>query len=321
MKFLSLAALVVGVQSAADEPIDCAIAQRQGIEVVELHTGENNELECHPVVNDGKSLDELFDEMIDDMEEEDPEDLFDGEDPEIGMVELRSMTGRRPSQLAWIKLKDEPNFLPGIDDSRKKRILTQRLKGYGCWCNPKFGKAPYPDHAMPHDGHAVDELDEACRKLTQCQKCLNIEDAQCPSSSGFAFLSGDKYPGKTSCDNRKNRSNQCRMNACKCAEDFANNIRDVYLGSNWSFNGEYFLHRRFWKKKEKRGEPSMDYEGTCTTVASGGRPLECCGPSFPNKKPYDPTERSCCSKAARAYTMAFQECCADGRVRPLGECV
>merc|ERR1711990_1183667 len=73
--------------------------------------------------------------------------------------------------MAYHKLEGNANFMVETvhDGKNKRKNFAYMLQGYGCHCFPN-GKASVGGKSKP-----VDALDEACRALYRCHKCVDIE--------------------------------------------------------------------------------------------------------------------------------------------------
>lgn len=305
MKLFQAAFLTLTLKHAraTSGQVDCATA--------EPGTFIEDEGLCYSKIDSTLSMDELFELMIDELEEEDPDFENEGDDLE------RAAANKRPLLMAWKLLepyKETDQLFPGYMKNKKRKLFVS-IKQYGCWCFPRVGKYPYPKHDLPHDGNAVDELDQACRTLATCQKCIQIEEGhdRCnPAKESFGWLRNSN--NEMTCEMSKNK-NSCKKNSCSCGKQFAETIRDLFL-NGFESDKKYMLSKKWMKilKRSGRKDQAYDFEGECTTVSSGMKRLECCGDSYPNKKPYPADERSCCSASGKPYDMIVQQCCSDGRV-------
>jgi hypothetical protein len=186
--------------------------------------------------------------------------------------------------------------------------MVKRISNYGCHCFPGSSRS-----AIGY-GQAVDQIDEACRSLQQCHKCVDIDfNNACDVDFGRYRYDIDAGTGAVDCS----RNSGCKLAQCLCDAEFAYN-----LGSFWddaNHNEFYWLSKRNKKVRAKKGLPIMDPSATC--VQSCGMNVDtCCGDNFPNKKPFDSSARSCCAVSGATYDFATQECCADGSIRNPGSC-
>jgi len=228
---------------------------------------------------------------------------------------------------------EEPEGLEGYSRGKMRKVLYGRLSNYGCWCDPNQGLL------QARNGFVADPMDQACKDLFQCQKCLPIEHGEsCPSADGnnreykYRYNSEDEVSG-ISCDHHKN--DQCGNDKCSCAKRFAETVASLWGEGDWQWDNAYWLNKNFVKRVlknrphrntdsdrwfEKDNFELFDWSFNCALgTASPQNEIACCG-VFPNIKPYNADSRLCCPAASRAYEPHTQTCCDDGRVRPIGEC-
>lgn len=209
--------------------------------------------------------------------------------------------------MAYHKLEGNPNFMVETvhDGKNKRKNFAYMLQGYGCHCFPN-GKA-----SVGGKGKPVDALDEACRALYRCHKCVDIENPEntCDLDNG-----GYKYQlnagGAIGCATPE-KTPQCKSDQCSCDRKFAETVFDLWTGNDWSFNQDHWLNPRYVKAAEKNGISVFDYDATCV-MGANVTPDACCGDAFPNKVPYNSGMKECCSVAAKPYNAATDVCCDSG---------
>lgn len=186
--------------------------------------------------------------------------------------------------------------------------ISKRLQNYGCHCFPGSTRS-----AIGH-GNAVDELDEACRTLGQCHKCVDIDFGNACDVDWGKYRYTVDGSGAVDCS----RNTGCKLAQCLCDAEFAYSVGGFWDDAN--HNGFFWLQKRNKKIRAKNGMPIMDPAVTCQATLGGVQPDSCCGNAFPNKKPYDSTARDCCALSGTTFNAGFEECCADGSVRNIGAC-
>lgn len=210
--------------------------------------------------------------------------------------------------MAYHMLENEPNFMVDtVNTNRNKRKnFSYMLQGYGCHC--------FPTHksTIGGKGAPVDALDEACRALYRCHKCIDIEaPGECDTDQG-----GYKYQliadGSVGCDS-PDKKKDCQEHQCQCDRHFAETVRDLWVdpASTWTFNPDYWLNPRYVKEAEDAGIPVFDSDATCV-MGANVTPNACCGDSYPNKVPYADTTKACCAVVSKPYNSAIDVCCATG---------
>lgn len=228
--------------------------------------------------------------------------------------------------MAFHRLENEPTFLqdtfvqnmPTYDTTKTKRqVFQSMLTNYGCHCFPqhkstKGGKGP-----------AVDQLDEACRTLYRCHRCIDIEDpGQCDTDQGG--YNYEKLPnGGLNCDIPSRKKPECQKNQCLCDARFADTVYDLFMNTNndnWVFDANFWLHGKYVKVAEKNNVAVFDKAASCQAGVSS-TPNKCCGDNYPDKQPYNDNDRSCCSQANKLFNPMTHECClSSGQVSTAGAC-
>ena len=217
--------------------------------------------------------------------------------PDLAPRKFNSIVGMAHSQVTTALSKDD---------------FGEKINKYGCHCFPNGSKA------AGGVGPAVDDMDSLCKKLYRCHKCIQIEfgeDAVDVDDGRYTWaLQGDNT---LSCE--KNQNNPARKALCECDRDFAYAMGEIW--SDDGFNPFYWLSNRNARHegKEKNDGSVFDYDQTCQPAANGSGPADaCCGASYPNKEPYDSTQRTCCNDVL--INVLTQECCGNGSVGSIGSC-
>lgn len=210
--------------------------------------------------------------------------------------------------MAYHKLENHPDFLVEYvhASKNKRKNFAYMLQGYGCHCFPA------QKSTVGGKGKPVDALDEACRALYRCHKCVDIESpGVCDLDNG-----GYKYQlnagGDIGCAT-PDKTPQCKSDQCSCDRHFADTVFDLWVGagSTWTFNADYWLNQRYVKNAEDNGIAVFDRDATCV-MGANVTPNACCGDAFPNKVPYNSDMKECCGVAAKPYNAATDVCCANG---------
>lgn len=237
--------------------------------------------------------------------EQDDDDAISGDEG----VDGRAFNNKDILMAATI-LAEDPNFLPELKNVKKKRkALSSQLSNYGCWCGPHKRYTGFP-----RNGLTVDPVDQACKNLYQCQRCLPIENGpNCNGDKGRYFWDFDETTGAT-CSHKRNTA-QCQTDKCLCAKRFADDIASIWMSPDYVYDASFWLNRRIRKMAKKRGttDQLFKFRETCENmVPNPHNALSCCG-TFPNITPFDSSTKDCC-RANRAYDVVMQDCCSDGRV-------
>jgi len=169
--------------------------------------------------------------------------------------------------MVWSKVESKTNF--------ESRDFKSMIRNYGCYCLPIGGGKNTAQAGVP-----VDDTDKACRDLSRCYKCLDIDFAHSAEVEKFRW--SETTNGEFDCSDSRNT--EAQKAHCACDAEFA-----MTLGANWddaSYNYANWENRRndFY---------TLDKEAVCV-VQNGGRSDECCG-DYPMRFPFPGTMLECCS--------------------------
>jgi len=190
-----------------------------------------------------------------------------------------------------------------VTTTHPSKTLYKMIQNYGCHCFPGMSKA------AGGAGPAQDELDELCRTLSRCHKCIEMDHAAEVSvqwNSDFG-----KYRWNLENDNSitcGNNNEQHKEDLCMCDAKFA-----MDLGAYWT-DAAYDYTK--WNNKNNNLY-TFDAEGTC--VQTVNEPADdCCG-DYPMRYPYPSATRDCCDVSGKTYGLT-QDCCLDGSIVSMGSC-
>lgn len=218
-------------------------------------------------------------------------------------------------QMVYQKLIDAPNFLenfPFADRWGQKKVFIEMLQEYGCHCFPT-NKSTYGGKGAP-----VDQLDEACRNLFRCHKCVRLEDTtgSCdPDTVSYRFETDITQDPRANICRLSNRDSECMMNTCQCDNHFAATVYNLWTnadGSNWTYNFENWYNGRYLKYAKANNLIGFDHAGTCRPGMLTNLPDACCGTEYPHKQPYASGIRQCCAADGQTYNALLDKCCDDG---------
>ncbi|CBY32091.1 unnamed protein product [Oikopleura dioica] len=181
-----------------------------------------------------------------------------------------------------------------IEDSRRYSQLMAWMTSY----NPTFDERKYwtygchclmlGDRPMtqPGKGAPIDALDSVCKSYKDCLKCAREKHGEMCIGE---FVEYSFNINKQKC---RNDGGTCERALCECDAAFAMNhvgVKDVY-------NNDYHM---FWSTTGW----NMDTE--CVSSSGGAVDPKCCS-----------TDTS----AASIFNAYTKECCANGTVKPIGQC-
>jgi len=197
-----------------------------------------------------------------------------------------------------------------LTTTHEPSVLSKMIQNYGCHCFPGYTRS------TGGLGAPVDDLDNECRKLYRCKKCVNIEfpGAVLDVDQGKYKYSVNSVTGI----NCNANTEAGKLAQCECDKEFA-----IELGTFWqdsNYNKHYWTNTKNVNQLANAGTPIFDKSSTCIATGANDAPDACCGDSFPSKIPYSTTTRSCCSASAKTYDPVTSTCCMDGTIKAPGAC-
>lgn len=194
-----------------------------------------------------------------------------------------------------------------IEDWQK---FYRSIVNYGCYCyvgRPVTGGK----------GNAVDGLDEVCKALFRCERCLSIDSGNgIFGETGCDRHMGYTYRAKT--DKGKDKSkkpyifchtnnNKCQMASCRCDKAWAQAVAELY--EFWSEDNKFIADENGYCEKQERPDGSEK-----------GSADRCCG-YYPKREPYKSySHRQCCG--IQLYNSNSRECCdpKESKLAKTGQC-
>lgn len=190
---------------------------------------------------------------------------------------------------------------------------------HGCWCAA----------TQRHGGQALSSLDQLCHQLSQCLKCVEMQEI-CGVESYFWVMdiinstnTRRHTPGDISCRRHKHSQNACHKMKCECAQATLTNIV-TYLEENAGAENE--AARCDYDNKESSSpgggggraeipfnlmmeKPDILLKGASGLQKPSSGNDACCG-AHPNWFPYNTHagERGCCN--GKTYNKNSLKCCA-----------
>jgi len=160
-------------------------------------------------------------------------------------------------------------------------------------------------------GPAQDGVDDLCRILTRCHKCIEqdygVTNQQSEWDANFGkYRWQTEQDGSLSCGNN---DDQYKEDLCKCDAAYATAVGQVWDDAEFNM--------AIWDTKHNN-QFNFDSENVC--VRGGAiTPDSCCG-SYPSRYPYDSAARACCASSGKTYNSLNEDCCPDGTVASVGTC-
>jgi hypothetical protein len=194
------------------------------------------------------------------------------------------------------------------------RTVFRMLQNYGCHC--------FPGQTREAGGHgpAVDAQDSLCKDLARCHRCVELDHGKDVIDVDHGKYRFNVVNGAISCERNTLKGwHQSKRDLCECDARFANEIGKIW--NDDTFNDYYWLHPKQMKlisKGKLEPEPSkFDIVSTCD-APHGGKADSCCG-GFPERYPFDSSEKACCENTV-SYNSITQACCEDGTIGSIGDC-
>jgi len=208
--------------------------------------------------------------------------------------------------MAFHKLDGHPSFNVDVVNANRntRKNFSYMLQDYGCHC--------FPNHKSISGGRGKpkDALDEACRALYRCHKCVDIESpGVCEADGGYKYQL--KSAGDIGCT-ASDKFPDCKTQQCQCDREFADSVFDLWTGNDWTYDSNLWLNPRYVKAAEDMGVQVFDFDAECQ-MGFNQTPDACCGDAFPNKVPYNSNDFGCCSAVSKPFNANLNVCCdADG---------
>ena len=221
----------------------------------------------------------------------------------------------RQASLSNRKLSNITNMLMKLTNLSSNQIHNL-ISNYGCFCyigstsdfigNPK---------ATP-----LDPLDNLCKSFHKAQNCLSIDNSlniykkPCYKNDTYKWYfdvkSGDST-GEIICGNKDNKNSMspCKKTLCETEKEFALEVKKLILDRNFRPEDQYLRMN------------GTQFEDVCGKSSS-----------FQHVSRYAPIsldelaanfhQYSCCGTGLnrKSFNEFLDECCYDGKVRPIGSC-
>merc|ERR1711881_174001 len=175
--------------------------------------------------------------------------------------------------------------------------MIKRIQNYGCHCFPGMSRI------AGGAGPPQDDYDALCRDLARCQQCVSLEFNVDPATHKYIF---NYIPDKKIFDCSDNKT-PAKEALCQCNADYALKLADIWRDEKFNV--------KIWNNK-KNADFNFDHENVCEGLHNHS-PDQCCGEKFPDKVPFDSSNRQCC-KGTKTFNPSVQECCQDGSVASPG---
>ena len=104
--------------------------------------------------------------------------------------------------------------------SRGLKFNQNAFSNHGCWCAT----------SKKHSGQAMSDLDSICHQLTQCMKCVEMQE-NCGIESYYWMMDMTKNNGTESICSKESSISTCQNLKCECTEFVLSKIVD-FLENN-----------------------------------------------------------------------------------------
>lgn len=200
------------------------------------------------------------------------------------MIRTKKRTQRIAMVFSRVSNRNDPRGAP----IRPKKFI-QMVNNYGCHCWTR-----HKSEHIGHKGQPLDEIDAACKRLSQCHACLAspiakfaAEGKTCdPITQKYRaslFKNGDtlEIECKNTLNARGTNHGDCKRQLCECDKQFA-----IDVAESWNH----------WEESKHNLDGKQAFDSACPT-SGGTRTLNrandsCCG-TWPHVKPYSSKYQQC----------------------------
>lgn len=179
-------------------------------------------------------------------------------------------------------------------------LQFEQIWDYGCWC--QFGA----DAGTGGFGAPVNAVDDLCKSLTNCYKCVKIDsfaDTEIcqPGQTDYRVsIKSAMIEGIYMHCERMNNPDDCALHTCCCETSFIAGLLELF------FNGYEF--------DDTYNHSSWDHTQQCDVPNTSTRVLACCG-AYPERRPYNMVGSTDCCADTHLYNTDSHQCCNDGSIR------
>lgn len=225
-------------------------------------------------------------------------------------TEMKQAEKEHEELVRQMELTGSDESIPSLDrelncerEDCKVPVPLHGIWNYGCWCN--FGV-----NLGSGNGSPVNELDEACRKMQLCTKCVRKDhencDIQTKSYNATFAWSIDENSLVADCK-ASNPNDECATHICCCELQLISDILDL-MWQGIAYD-DSFKHSEGFDRVENCNIPGNN---------SGDGNRECCG-QYPGRFLYNSDVQQCCDNKA-TYNPLMMDCCDNGELMSPGTC-
>jgi len=172
-------------------------------------------------------------------------------------------------------------------------------------------------------GPALDEIDRACQRFHQCQRCLTIDEgAKCNHLAKFDISYEEDSLTLSRNAKCNDPENSCERNLCECTIAFAAALEQAENNDAWDVSlSKYAMDSSFRDECSGNGAPSVAKARLLppkVNLKSASGEEQCCGEYSVHRFPYDSDTRGCCG--GKTYDQQWLRCC-NGEIKQISaEC-
>jgi hypothetical protein len=170
----------------------------------------------------------------------------------------------------------------------RPRDFMRQINNYGCHCWTKPNT-----ESIGYRGNPLDGIDRSCRSLKSCHTCITLQFEDCdPISTKYRAKVHKNSDGTIDiqCTNtinhKKNNNGECKRSLCECDKQFAENVAESW--DEWDEKKWKLDNKSLFDKACQSTPTNMNGR-----LLNSGPPDQCCGPNYPDMKPYSSSSHTC----------------------------
>lgn len=190
-----------------------------------------------------------------------------------------------------------------VTTSFSDKELFKMIQNYGCHCFPGLSKI------AGGAGPSQDGLDDLCRTLARCHKCIEFDHSTSLSPEWDSDIGKYRWDlnadGSLSC---AANTDQHKFDLCTCDSAYASALGAIWDDATFDYTKWNNKHNQLY---------NFDADNICVRPGTANAD-DCCG-SYPTRYPYDSSNRDCCDASGKTYGPS-EDCCIDGSIVSVGSC-
>lgn len=219
--------------------------------------------------------------------------------------------------------KDELSASQLIDTLQFLSPMSSGFKydRYGCHC---FQNG-LTSSDFSGKGPALDQVDGACQRLHQCQRCLSIDlGKSCDHTVAYKIRYDEDPVTLARTATCLDKPGTCGRNLCDCSIAFAQSMAAAEESGAWDVNLSKYSGDKSYREQCESKSPSAHKAKLMAPVVlkSAGNGSDegqsCCGSYGKHRFPYESTNRGCCG--GKTYDQKWLRCCKNKIVSISSQC-